>query len=109
MYIQDIELSKQAYQDYDKAPEAIRNKLTDVTRMVLELHDLPKGLQAHKQNKRLEKSKRPFDDGKDLYIGYLNQGKQGWRVLFTVSSNGVMLIERIVDHKLMETLVNVRV
>ena len=98
MKIKDIVFSDEFWTDWDRVPEDIQKRFNKtVERMVLTKNLLP-SVCAHKVKHSQE----------NAWLGYVAQGNQGWRFLFNISSSGVMIIERLLNHDAMEKYLKIK-
>lgn len=93
--IKDIVITGDFWADYLKAPEPIRNKLDRLVTMIGRTGTMPPSLKAHKA----------VGDG--IWIGYLNQAGQHWRLLFYLN-DGVMELDRVLSHEKRDKYLKVR-
>lgn len=95
MKINDVTLSEQFYQDWDTAPDEIRDRFDSKLKMLLNQGEMINSFQAHK----VKDVEEPF------WIGYITVGKRSWRVLFDFNARGVIFL-RLLPHKAMDKLLS---
>jgi hypothetical protein len=92
MKIKDIIFSDEFWTDWDRVPDDIQKRFNKAIRNIVLTKTLLPSVCAHKVKHSMETA----------WLGYVTQGNQGWRFLFNISSSGVLIIERLLDHDAME-------
>jgi len=102
MRIRDITFHEDFYDEWDRVPENIKKRFDKKIIMMsntickMGYTTLPNSFQAHKA----EFMEEP------LWIGYVNMGKGGYRVLFDYDVEGCIHFLHILDHDGMERQLN---
>lgn|SRR5512139_375380 len=92
MKIKDIAFSEQFWRDWENVPARIQECFNKDLEIVSVTRELMPSANAHKIKMHPE----------GWWIGYVNVGRNSWRFLFSISSSGVMVIERIMNHNSMD-------
>jgi len=94
MKINDVVFSEQFWIDWEKVPPKIQTKFNNIISNISRTKTLLPSIQAHRAKNWNELS----------WIGYVSTGVHAHRFLFSVSSSGTMVIERLLDHNAMDAL-----
>jgi hypothetical protein len=92
--IYDVSFGKVFWSDWSSAPPNIQKRFNEDIGKIVDAKQLLPSINAHKI--------KNHEDG--WYIGYISVGVFAWRFLFSVSSSGTMVVERILSHNLMDKL-----
>ncbi|HMN10756.1 MAG TPA: hypothetical protein PKD55_00360 [Bellilinea sp.] len=90
VYVRDIWFSPEFLEEYQNLPKRVRKQVDAKTRLISESAVLPPSFQAHRV------------EGSDLWIGYVNQGPNGYRILFSFNGDGTITFEKVCGHNEMD-------
>lgn len=92
MRIRDITFSEQFWKEWDSVPETTQNQFNKTIQLIAVSGGLLPSVNAHKIKGHPE----------GWWIGYCSVGVHAYRFLFSVSSSGTLVIERIMSHSEMD-------
>lgn len=92
--IKDVIFSEQFFKDWETAPENIQKRFNEDVLKIAEAKQLLPGINPHKIKNHPE----------GWWIGYVSVGVFAWRFLFSISSSGVLVVERLLSHNAMDAL-----
>ena len=92
MHIHDISFSNTFWTDWESTPEKIQTRFNKTIKLIALTREFLPSAQAHKIK----------DSPSGLWIAYVSVGKNSWRFLFSISSSGTLVVERIMSHNSMD-------
>ena len=93
MKIKDVCFSPEFWSDWEQAPQPVRNQLDRKLKTIATHGVIPPSINANKAGGEI-----------DIWIGYVNVGKNSYRILYSVTVTGTMVVERFISHKEADTL-----
>ena len=92
--IKDILFAEDFWSDWDHVPPSIQKRFNEDVEKIVQARQLLPSINAHKI--------KNHEGG--WWIGYISVGVYAWRFIFSMSSSGTMVIERILSHNSMDKL-----
>lgn len=92
--IKDVTFGPDFMDDYINAPEKIQKQFNGIVERTAREGVLTPGVKGHKIKEHPE----------NWWIGYVSVGIFAWRFLFSFTSSGVLVIERLLSHNEMDDL-----
>lgn len=97
MKVRDIIFTPEFYSDWEFLPPNIKNTFNKKIIKILDHGEILGSFNAHKVD---------LIDNPVMYIGYVNIGNGGYRVLYEEGSSGVICFLRILSHERMEKVLH---